>query len=224
MRSVFISDLHLGHKRAQPERVTTFLYDVTHRRALEHLYLVGDIIDAWEFGPRWHWSPGCSSLVQQIFDIADQGTKVHYIPGNHDEFVNRRWDEVVQFCAGRVLVHTQGMTWHKTADDRKILVTHGDQFDALGHRLSWLSRLNHLAGRVVGGFERHFASASGFEKRVTRWASSKANIGGVVCGHIHVPAITVLPTGFVYANTGDWLRTFTAICEEDGGELFLARA
>mgnify|MGYP000564931144 CR=1 FL=1 len=121
VRSIFISDIHLGNRACQAERLLEFLraYDS------EHLYLVGDIIDGWQLRRTWYWDQKHNDVVQKILRKARKGTRVVYVPGNHDEFAR----DYVDNLFGGIAVKSEAI--HEMRDGRRLLVMHGDQFDGV---------------------------------------------------------------------------------------------
>ena len=81
-RSVFISDVHLGTADCQ----AAYLLDFLHQVRCETLYLVGDIVDLIAMQKRVHLPPEHQAIVQRLMEIADGGTRVVYVPGNHDYY------------------------------------------------------------------------------------------------------------------------------------------
>ena len=134
-RAIWISDIHLGTKGCQAERLLDFL---RHTES-DYLYLVGDIVDGWQLRKRWYWPQAHNDVVQKILRRARHGSKVYYIPGNHDEAAR-------PFCGlhfGGVYVTNEIV--HETADGKRMLVLHGDQFDAVVGYAPWLAHLGDTA-------------------------------------------------------------------------------
>lgn len=230
VRSVFVSDLHLGCRYVNANGLLSFLKE--HQP--EYLYLVGDIIDGWRLRRSWYWHDSYSFLIRRILDLLKQGTIVRYTPGNHDEFLRDFIDSL-----GSVQIADEFI--HRTVDDRQILVTHGDQFDSVVRHARWLSLLGdvgyngllalnrwfNLARRRCGfgywslssAIKRQVKQAtcfiSDFEDAVTRHAAERG-CDSVVCGHIHTPKISVR-NGVNYLNTGDWVESCTALVEYANG-------
>ncbi len=233
-RTLFVSDVHLGCRYAQAEKFLAFLEQVQP----EHIYIVGDFIDGWRLCRRWHWQPVYVRILQRLVQLASQGTQVYYAPGNHDEFLR---DYLHDF--GLVTVADQFI--HRTADGRRFVVLHGDQFDDVERGAKWLS--------VVGAFAYdRLVSANGMINQVRRcfnmkdwrfsssvkvWAkqavqfisdfeerlvchAKELECDGVICGHIHVPRVENLGD-ITYCNTGDWVEHCTALVEHETGELEL---
>ncbi len=147
-RTIWISDIHLGTKSSQ----TQFLLDFLKHNESKTLYLVGDIIDGWQLQNSWYWEQSHNDVIQKLLRKARKGTKVIYVPGNHDEFL-RHYTNVRM---GNVSVVPKAI--HRTADGRSFLVIHGDQFDGVIQHAKWLARLGdeayELALRVNHWFNR----------------------------------------------------------------------
>src|ERR1700748_2788871 len=120
-RTIFISDIHLGTRGCKAD----FLCDFLAKNSCQTLYLIGDIVDGWQLKRRWYWNGAQTRGVQEILRKVDEGTRVIFVPGNHDEFLR-------PYCgrdyAGIEVVRE---AIHETADGRKLLVIHGDQFDGV---------------------------------------------------------------------------------------------
>ena len=233
-RTLFISDVHLGCRYAQAERFMTFLESVNPER----LYIVGDFIDGWRLTKRWHWQRVYVRIFQRLVQLASQGTQIFYAPGNHDEFLR---DYLYDF--GLVTVADQFI--HTTADGRRFVVLHGDQFDDVERRAKWLSVLGAFgydqlvrANVLINQGRRCFRlEECRFSTNVKIWAKQAVQFisdfedrlvchakdlecDGVICGHIHVPRIDHFGD-LTYCNTGDWVEHCTALVERDTGELEL---
>jgi UDP-2,3-diacylglucosamine pyrophosphatase LpxH len=232
-RTVWISDLHLGTPGCQAEALLVFLRDVE----CETLYLVGDIIDGWQLRRVWYWPQAHNDVVQKILRKARKGTRVIFVPGNHDEFARRYVEhsfggvEVVEDCI------------HVTADGRRLWVTHGDLFDAVVQCARWLAYLGDRAyefalrasrwlnvARARLGLpywslsrylklkvKRAVSYVGDFEAAVAKEARRRG-AQGVVCGHIHHAGMRTID-GVLYCNDGDWVESLTALVENDDGSL-----
>jgi UDP-2,3-diacylglucosamine pyrophosphatase LpxH len=236
-RTVWISDIHLGFRGCSAEHLLNFLHSID----CEFLYLVGDIIDLWEMKKRMYWPQSHNNVVRTILGKAKHGTKVVYVPGNHDELLKDFHDMVF----GNV--HIVEEVIHTNADGRRLLVTHGDKFDSvvrcsralaiLGTRLyDWLLKANYVVHGVrrrcnlpywsLAGFLKHKVKnavqfISNFEQ-VVAYETARLGVDGVVCGHIHRPEITKL-NNVVYCNCGDWVESCSALVEHHDGSLELLR-
>ena len=236
-RTIWISDLHLGTRNSKAE----FLLDFLRKTESDKLYLVGDIIDAWAMKRSWYWIQSHNDVIQKILRKARKGTDIVFITGNHDEFL-RQFGKL-QF--GRITMTPQAI--HQTADAKRLLVLHGDQFDNVMKYARWLALLgdhayefaltlnrwfNHF--RVKMGYPYWSISAylkhkvknavnfiSSFEETVAREAK-RSNVDGVICGHIHHAEMRAID-GFLYCNTGDWVESCTALVEHMDGRLEILR-
>lgn len=236
VRSIFLSDIHLGTRACQAERLLSFL---RHYES-QHLYLVGDIVDFWAMSRSIHWSRQQNTVIQKLLKRARHGTRVIFVPGNHDEVLR----EYVGTSFGDIELVQEHV--HVAADGRRYAVLHGDEFDQVTRHHRWVAvlgdvaynllvRLNtwlSLARRTLGisgywslaGYaKRKVKSAVGFiydfEDSVMR-AVRDRGLDGVICGHIHSAAIRDID-GRTYINCGDWVDSCTAIVEHHDGRMEL---
>jgi UDP-2,3-diacylglucosamine pyrophosphatase LpxH len=201
------------------------------------LYLVGDIIDGWQLKRQWYWPQSHNDVIQKLLRKARKGTRVIFVPGNHDEFARRYFGHNF----GGVDVVEEYV--HVTADGRKLWITHGDLFDGVIQCAKWLAYLGDSAYEFTLKVNRHFNSlrarlglpywslsrylklkvkravsyVSNFEDAVAREARSRG-MQGVVCGHIHHAEIRHID-GVLYCNDGDWVESLTALVEHPDGRL-----
>lgn len=231
-RTIWISDIHLGTAGCNAQMLIDFLC----RIECETLYLVGDIIDGWRLKKGWYWPDAHNEVVRRILKMAHKGTRVVYIPGNHDELLR----DYVGMDFGGVEVREEAI--HETADGRHLLVTHGDMFDAVVLYARWLAflgdqayalllRANILLNAVRRRLKMPYWPLSGhlkkkvknavqfigsYEEAVAREAAHRG-VDGVVCGHIHSAEIRRFGD-IIYYNDGDWVESCTALAENaDGG-------
>jgi len=232
-RAVFISDLHLGTPGCQAGALLEFL----RASSSECLYLVGDIIDGWQLRRRWYWPQQHNDVVQKLLRRARKGSRVIFVPGNHDEFARQFLDH--QF--GGIEVVEEAV--HVTATGQQLWVTHGDYFDGVIQYAKWLAyvgdslyewtlklnrHLNHWRAKL--GLPYWSLSAylklkvkkavnfiSDFEVAVAREAKKRGH-HGVVCGHIHHAEMREID-GVLYCNDGDWVESLTALVEHHDGRL-----
>lgn len=232
-RTIWISDVHLGTRGCAADLLIDFL-DSTDS---ETMYLVGDIIDGWRLKKKFYWPATHNDIVWRVMKRAKRGTKVIYVPGNHDEMFR-------QFSGmnfGGVEIKRQAI--HTTADGRRLLIVHGDEFDAimLSHR--WLAflgdqaygalmRCNHAVNKIRGWMGKPYWSLSKtakqkvknavefisrFEHAVAHEAAARG-VDGVVCGHIHHAEFREL-SGVQYYNDGDWVEGCNALVEHFDGTM-----
>jgi UDP-2,3-diacylglucosamine pyrophosphatase LpxH len=234
-RSVWISDVHLGTKHAQVDKLLIFLRDCECR----YLYIVGDFIDGWQLRHKWHWEDSYNVLIQKLLRKSRKHTRVIYITGNHDEFV----DQFVNVRFGSVTFAQQVI--HTAADGKRYLVVHGHQCDGIAHFNHLLDRIGTRLYDIILDFNLHFnrvrrllgfgywsvsaylkykAKAavkyvSDYEESLAQMAR-KQNADGVICGHIHRAEIREIH-GVRYLNSGDWVESCTALVEDFDGTIRL---
>ncbi len=236
VRSVFISDVHLGTRACQAESLLEFL----RTYSAENLFMVGDIVDFWAMKREVRWTQAQNTVVQKILRRARHGERVMFIPGNHDEALR----EHVGISFGDIALESEHV--HTMADGKRYLLIHGDEFDQVTrhHRwiavlgdvaynglvrinvwLSWMRRRLGIAGywSLAGYAKRKVKLAvsfvGDFESSVAR-AVRERGLDGVICGHIHVAAMRKVD-GIDYVNCGDWVDSCTAIVEHHDGHLEL---
>lgn len=235
-RAVFVSDVHLGSKHCHAAEFAGFLEGLNCAR----LYLVGDIVDLWWMAQRRaHWNGAHNRVVEALHALRRRGTELIYIPGNHDRPIRR-------FC-GLMLpaMQVRRRAIHVTADGRRLLVTHGDDYDAVTHfgglqeRFGdWLyyriltgnkllNGLRQRAGLRYWSLSEYLKQQSGAAERyIERYVQAglddakRRGLDGIICGHIHRAAL-IQRDGLVYANDGDWVESLTALSEEADGSLCL---
>lgn len=232
-RTLFISDLHLGTKGCQVAQLLDFL----NKHDAGTIYLVGDIIDEWRLRVRWHWPDDHSDVLRRLKAKAQNGARVVYLPGNHDEFLR-------SYCGGRLDgFDVADSAIHEAADGKRYLVVHGDCFDVVQAQARWLAffgdsayatalAVNTAVNRMGQRLGLPYWSFSNwakmrvkavvnfighYEEALVKAARQHA-VDGVVCGHIHRAAIHE-DFGLAYANCGDWVESCTAIAEHDDGRM-----
>jgi UDP-2,3-diacylglucosamine pyrophosphatase LpxH len=233
VRALFISDVHLGSRACKAEQLLDFL---RHHDA-ETIYLVGDIVDGWQLRSGWHWPQTHNDVIQKLLRKARKGSRLIYVPGNHDEFLR----DYFGTHFGGVVVTEQAT--HIAADGRRYVVTHGDQFDrrivrarrfaALGDHVQMPLRTASMAVNVI----RQWLSLPSWS--LSQWAKHKVkdvlnyvqsfeealaaeatrrHAEGVICGHVHQASIRDFPAAR-YINCGDWVESCSAAVEHFDGRL-----
>jgi UDP-2,3-diacylglucosamine pyrophosphatase LpxH len=234
-RTVFISDIHLGTPGCQAAALLDFL----KHHPSDTLYLVGDIIDGWQLRRKWFWPQAHNDVVQKLLRRSRKGSRVVFVPGNHDEFA-RQFDG--QRFGGIEVAHE---SVHTLLDGRRLWVVHGDHFDGVIQCAKWLAyvgdnlygvtltlnrHLNSLRARMglpywsLSQYLKHKVKravnhVTDFERAVAAEARHRG-YQGVVCGHIHRPEMRTID-GTLYANDGDWVESLSALVEHLDGRLEL---
>ncbi len=232
-RTVWLSDTHLGTPGCNAGLLLDFLRSVD----CDTLYLVGDIVDGWQLRKGWYWPQLHNEIVRCILKQAKIGTRVVYLPGNHDE----TFRDYVGLNFGGIELLPEAI--HETADGRRLLILHGDRFDGVVLYARWLAFLGDSAyelllksNRLVNWVRRRFGMpywslAAFLKKRVKTavqficsfeeavvHAAAEAGVDGVVCGHIHSAEIRRFGD-ITYYNDGDWVESCTALVEHADGAM-----
>lgn len=236
-RSVFISDVHLGTRTAQAEALIDFL----RTSDADTYYLVGDIIDFWKVRRGAHWPQAHNDVLQKLLRKARKGSRIVFIPGNHDEGVR-------DFCGMHFGgIEIQKTAIHETVNGRRYVVMHGDEFDIVVRTAKWLAFLGDCGYEAalwlntpVNWLRRHLGlgywSLSAYLKYRVKQAVSyigayedavaeearRQGADGIICGHIHHAADRQIGSVH-YLNCGDWVESATAIVETSRGELNLIK-
>lgn len=235
VRTAFISDIHLGSRDCRTELVLDFL----RRVQCEQLILLGDIIDVWSLRRSFYWPQSHSDVLRTILGKTKHGTRVIYVPGNHDE----QFREVCGMSFGNIEVHREYI--HQTLRGLRLLIMHGDEFDAAVKCSRWLANLgsglydlalglnrglNALRHRLGYGYwslagylKSRIGNAMDYVRNFELAAAHTARrrgLDGIICGHIHRPEIAEV-AGVLYCNDGDWVDSCSALIEDRSGELEL---
>ncbi len=235
VRSLFVSDLHLGFRYSRAKEFLKFL----DRYKPENLYIVGDFIDGWYLSRNWHWCAACDEIILKLVHLAESGTRIFLTVGNHDRFLSSPMlKSLVRFSR---TVELSDQFRHVSASGKDFIVIHGDQFDemenvspALANVLCWLYEwmlfANQLWARVASSqasgqhsltsrirrrlqvFLQHLRT---YQLKAIHFARGKG-CDGIICGHIHSPKFLEVE-GVIYINTGDWLENCSACVEDHDG-------
>lgn len=234
-RSVFISDTHLGNKDCKADFLLHFLNNMT----CERLYLVGDIVDMWSMSKQFRWPDSHNAVMHKIIELSHSSTKVIFLPGNHDAPLQKY--SGMHF--GDIEIHRQYV--HKTANNKRYLVMHGDQCDGdvtLGKFHAWIGDkaydlllfVNRWFNRIRRWQNGQYWSLAGYIKQRVKGANQAIErykhavarrakgmqLDGVICGHIHHPESDHV-NGIHYVNDGDWVENCSALVENEKGVLNL---
>jgi UDP-2,3-diacylglucosamine pyrophosphatase LpxH len=236
-RTLFISDVHLGTKACQAIDLLEFL----KRYEADQYYLVGDIVDFWRIRRTPHWPQSHNDVIQKLLRKVRKGARFIYIPGNHDEALRA-------YCGQ----HFGGIEFkrndiHVTADGRRFLIMHGDEFDVVIQYVKWLAFLGDWAYVSALAMNTSFNSVrrrlglpywslSAYLKHKVKKAvnyigdfetalsgeARRHGADGVICGHIHFAAMREVD-GVTYINCGDWVESGTAVGETFEGKFEIIR-
>ena len=234
-RTVWLSDIHLGNTDCKAE----YLLDFLNHSTIDTLYLVGDIIDMWAMSKQFRWPESHNQVLHKLMSLSKEGSRVIFLPGNHDAPL-QKYDGITfgEIEIAREMIHT-------TADGKKLLVLHGDQFDqavCFGPLQSWIGDkaydlllfINRWYNRARAMLKFPYWSLAGYlkshikgaNKAITRYKYACINrainmgVDGVVCGHIHHPEVADI-CGKKYYNDGDWIENCSALTELPCGEIKL---
>lgn len=232
-RSLWISDTHLGGRNLKSDQ----LFDFLQKTESEYLYLVGDIFDLLKLKKNWYWPEVNDRIINLILQKAQNGTKVIYLPGNHDaqlrQYVGTDFNGI-SICAEAI---------HKSANGSHFLVLHGDRFDCVVQNSRWLAHIGGILYDTLLNINRWYNSIrarrgkgyfsisaylkhkckivvnyiGSFEQVLTDEIERK-KVDGIICGHIHHASIKSLGN-YLYSNSGDWVESCTALAENDNGTI-----
>lgn len=233
--AVWLSDIHLGNKDCKAD----FVLDFLNQNPAKIVYLVGDVFDFWALKRQFMWPASHQAVLKKLMGLAEAGTRVVYIPGNHD-------DPCRDFCEKRILnIEIQREAVHKTAAGKRLLMVHGDEFDHvvrcnrlhklvgdMGYELllflnRWGNRIRtrlglpywSLAYYIKNRVHNARLAIRSFEEAAAAEARRRG-LDGIICGHIHQPEIRTID-GILYCNDGDWVESCTALVEHHNGRIEL---
>ncbi|HUP92367.1 MAG TPA: UDP-2,3-diacylglucosamine diphosphatase [Solimonas sp.] len=239
-RALWISDLHLGSPGCKARELVQFL----RQNEARQLYLVGDIFDGWKMKSRFYWTADHTRVIKAIIAKARRGTKVYYLTGNHDDFMRQFVRRRLRL--GRIRIAHEVV--HTTVEGRRLLVRHGDQYDAVVRSspalalagdvayeaLMKLTDVTHAVADRFGlphwspsAFAKHKVKSlvqylSGFDDQVY-YECKRRGFNGVICGHTHHAEARHVKNGVVSYNTGDWVESCTALAEDFRGHMEILR-
>ena len=235
VRTVILSDVHLGTSESKANEVNHFLRHVR----CEKLILNGDIIDGWQLRRGGQWSKAHTRFIRIVLKkLEKRDTQVVYLRGNHDDVL-----------ASFLPLDFEGLSVvedhvHEGVRGR-YLVLHGDIFDTVTKNFVFLAHLGDWGYRALLQLNRAYNAwrawrgkeywslskaikarvkkavnhISHFEDHIAELAHKRGCVG-VMCGHIHTAADKMI--GDVhYLNSGDWVESLTAIVEHWDGRFEL---
>lgn len=234
-KSVFISDVHLGTRGSRAELLVKFLKNIE----CDNLFLVGDIFDGWRLTKNWYWNETHSTVIQKILRMSRKGTKIIYLPGNHDEFMR----QFLEHSFGNIELHDEYE--YNSVSGKKYIIIHGDKFDLVTMNIKWLAHVGDWAYTTLLNINttlHYFRSLLGLDYwSLSKWAKHKVkeavnfignyeealvsyakknNVDGIICGHIHCAANKEI-NNIHYLNCGDWVESCTTLVETLNGKFEL---
>jgi len=226
-----MSDLHLGARQSQTTKILQFL----EKNESDILILNGDIIDGWAMKSKGKWNKDCSKIFRRFMKRSEQGTKVIYIRGNHDDFLK----PFVPFNMNNIEIVRKYI--HEGLDGRKYFCFHGDVLDFVIMKVRWLAviggwsydfviRLNTIYNYIRRKFNLPYHSLANTIKQSVKGAinfvsdfetnakqlTKQRGYDVAVCGHIHQPKLES-----DYMNSGDFCENSTCLVENFNGEWFI---
>lgn len=230
-KSIAISDVHLGTKGSKADLLLTFLRDAE----CDNLFLVGDIFDGWRLKKNWYWTEDHSTVIQKILRMGRKGTKIYYIPGNHDEFMR----QFLEHSFGNIELHNEMI--YTAINGKQYIIIHGDKFDIVTMNMKWLAHLGDWAYTTLLNVNTAIHWVRSYFRlpywSLSKWAKHKVKeavnfigdyeqslvnyarikqVNGVICGHIHSANLDTID-GVEYMNSGDWVESCTALVEHLDG-------
>ncbi|MGM0944442.1 MAG: UDP-2,3-diacylglucosamine diphosphatase [Bacteroidota bacterium] len=230
-KTIIVSDIHLGTKGSKSKEIVRFL----KQYHCENLILNGDIIDGWQLKKSGTWKRKHTRFFNRVIKMIDnQKTKVFYLRGNHDDFL----DQILPLQIGNLSIQTD-MIYESAG--KKYFITHGDIFDSITTNLRWIAYLgdvgytfllwlnrivNHyrfkrglpyfsLSQYVKGKVKSAVSYIDQYETELAKMAKAKG-CDGIICGHIHKAEKRIID-GVEYMNSGDWVETMSALAEDHEG-------
>ncbi|MFA6973649.1 MAG: UDP-2,3-diacylglucosamine diphosphatase [Parcubacteria group bacterium] len=227
--TIVISDVHLGSMGSQAEKLYHFL-DGLLQAPLNRLIIAGDLFELWSTNykdiDKYEYK-----VARKIVELSERGTKVVYIPGNHD----RAFRVFERFTMGKIKIRNEYLI---KDNHKKYIVMHGDEFDAFtrNHVVVTLlvDQLYVLLIKWSALLKRYFNLGSSMAERKTSatymklvlkvrkaaltYAQSR-EVDGIIIGHTHHPEMFTNEEGIVYANAGDWMDSCSYVVISDEARL-----
>jgi UDP-2,3-diacylglucosamine pyrophosphatase LpxH len=238
VKSLFISDTHMGSKKAQSDK----LLKVLKEYKFDNLFIVGDFIDIIAMKRKFYWNQDNSNIIQRILKLSKKKCTIHYIIGNHDEDIRTLIQHGV-INIGNINLCNDII--HTTIKGEKIYICHGDKWDGFIRMNPWLYNLgdwfyelsikiNKVLNFIRKIFGLKYWSLSAYLKKKVKNAvkfigdfeklsikeAKTMNVDSIMIGHIHQPKIDIID-GINYYNTGDFVESCSYIIENIDGNIEL---
>ena len=213
MKTLIISDLHIGSKGCKTEEILELLKD----ESFERYILVGDIIDGWLFQRYKKFTYEHARVIRRLLKLS-KNKEIIWISGNHDEFL-RKYSPLELGNIKVVDEFIENGVWY----------CHGDKYDGIVkmHWLGVLGSVGYDLAIVIDRFLKRFNKKTSlskylkdnikaaisfmvdFENEMVR-QTKKRKCHTVVCGHIHTPDDKII-NEVRYLNCGDWVENCSFI-------------
>lgn len=219
--TIIISDMHIGSKTSRTEKLSHFL-DGLLENPPYRLIINGD---AFEF-----WSTNYKKIgkleyecIRKTIELSERGTKLVYIPGNHDRAVIN----FKKMTLGKIKIRNEYIL---EKNNLRYVVMHGDEFDAftrnhivmtllIDQLYYMLVKFVAYVKRAIGynasiadkkNSKRYMKYVEKIKKAALRYARSRKT-DGIIIGHSHYPEIYQNQSGILYVNSGDWIDSFSYV-------------
>lgn len=226
-RTVVMSDLHLGSKACKSDEILKFLDDLE----CYNLILNGDIIDGWALSRGSKWKEKHTKIVRKILKIAEKGTNVIWVRGNHDDFL----ESYIGLTLGNITIVDE--LRYKGKNKNVYYVIHGDKLDVFSSKFKIIAKIGSIgydfalwlntwynkyrkwkklpyysiSKKIKDSVKSAVNFIEEFENNAIKLSRIK-NCDGIICGHIHKPEIREN-----YMNSGDWCENLSALVEDSSG-------
>lgn len=243
-RTVILSDIHLGTKHCQGDKLLKFLKSLEskdgHSYQIENLFLNGDIIDMTCMNHQIFWTEH-RKILKKFLRMADKNVRIFYIIGNHDFHLNEMFKDDFDFDFNGIQFKERYI--YTALDGKKYLILHGHQFDGLVRINPWLYKLGDIGYNLltsINTFQNKIRKLFGFKEwSFSHWIKTKTKnaikfisnfeslvvqeakkekVDGVCAGHIHVPQ-DIMIEDIRYLNSGTWCELSSCIVEHMNGDM-----
>jgi UDP-2,3-diacylglucosamine pyrophosphatase LpxH len=238
VKTLFVSDIHLGNHKSQPEKLLEVLRDYEY----ENLVIVGDFIDLTSLKKKFYWNANHSTVIQKVLRASRKGVNVTYILGNHD-FYLRGLIKDQNINIGDITICDE--MYYETSKGEKIYICHGDQFDGfirlhpflyvlgdwayefsfkINKAYNWLRKIVGLQYWSLSQYLKYkVKNAITFIndfKILSLRTLDEVDCDSIMIGHIHTPAIEKIGEK-TYYNTGDFCESCSFLYEDLEGDIKL---
>lgn len=223
MRTLLMSDLHIGFKYSRAEDVLR----VMDSEKFERLILVGDIFDIQQMMKRPYWDEHHTRVLKKILKLAKK-KEVIYVIGNHDYPLYHLLDYTDKMAGIKLY-----REYTYQSGGKRIVCVHGDQLESVSNNLMLVGDFLYYTGLKLNKYINYFRAKMGLNYwSLSKWGKDKAKkliasafnmekeiqkklsdheADVLVYGHTHMPLVTE-----TVVNTGTFVEIATYVTEEDG--------